>query len=376
MSSNQETKPLCQAPACGKPAKMQCPACIKLYLPASHFCSQTCFRQSWGIHRLCHRSAADAEASKEQVSSFDPYPEAMYTGPLRAEYPLSPTRAVPSTIKRPDYAIDGQARSEQAVRNSSQITVLKPNEIEAMRNVSRLAREVLDAGARAIKAGVTTDEIDRVIHEAIVERGAYPSPLNYYNFPKSCCTSLNEVICHGIPDRRQLQDGDIINIDVSIYKDGFHSDLNETYFVGNVDETSRKLVQTTYDCLDLAIKQCKPGMLYRDLGRIIEEHANANGFSVVRNFTGHGVGRLFHTAPTVFHFAGNKAVGVMKPGHTFTIEPMINVGVHQDARWSDGWTIVTADGKRTAQFEHTLLVTETGCEILTARLPDSPGFNV
>ncbi|KAJ9086625.1 Methionine aminopeptidase 1 [Entomophthora muscae] len=235
-----------------------------------------------------------------------------------------------------------------------------------MRKVCKLAREVLDIAAKAIKVGVTTDEIDRIVHEACVERDSYPSPLNYHNFPKSCCTSINEVICHGIPDQRPLQDGDILNIDVTLYHGGFHGDLNETYVVGKVDEAGKKLIKASKDCLDLAINHVKPGALYRDLGAIIEKHAKTQKFSVVRSYCGHGINSLFHCAPNVPHYSANKSVGVMKEGHTFTIEPMISEGVWQDEHWPDNWTAVTRDGKRSAQFEHTLLVTSKGCEILTA----------
>ncbi|KAI0221130.1 Methionine aminopeptidase 1, partial [Massospora cicadina] len=298
--------------------------------------------------------------------TFDPFPSHVYTGKLRAAYPLSATRKIPESIPRPDYAEDGFPTSEDRVKGSSKIEVLDEVQIAGMRKVCRLAREVLDIAANAIRVGVTTDEIDRIVHEACIERESYPSPLNYHRFPKSCCTSVNEVICHGIPDQRPLQDGDILNIDVTLYHNGFHGDLNETYVVGNVDEAGKKLIQASKECLDLAINHVKPGALYRDLGAIIEKHAKAQKFSVVRSYCGHGINSLFHCAPNVPHYAANKAVGVMKEGHTFTIEPMISEGVWQDEHWPDNWTAVTRDGKRSAQFEHTLLVTKKGCEILTA----------
>ena len=196
--------------------------------------------------------------------------------------------------------------------------------------------------------------------------------MNYYGFPRSCCTSVNEVICHGIPDTRPLQDGDIINLDVSVYKHGFHSDLNETFLVGSVSESSRALVEATYDSLMKAIEYCKPGAMYREVGNIISGHVEPLGYSVVRSYTGHGVGKVFHSAPNIPHYSKNKCVGFMKPGHVFTIEPMINQGVWKDMTWKDGWTSTTVDGMRSAQFEHTLVITETGCEILTARKPTSP----
>ncbi|KAJ1950811.1 Methionine aminopeptidase 1 [Linderina pennispora] len=357
----------CLRDGCDKAAKLQCPTCVKLGIKGSFFCSQECFRQSWGAHKDTHQV-------ENPRATYNPFPSYPYTGTIRPEYPLSPRRAVPADIPRPDYAdaSGGVSRLEQSYGNA-QISVLTEAETATMRHVCRLGREVLDIAARAVKVGVTTDEIDRVVHEATIARKAYPSPLNYYGFPKSVCTSVNEVICHGIPDQRALRDGDIINIDISLYKDGFHADLNETYLVGNVDEEGQKLVNVTRECLDRAIALVKPGARYRDLGAAIESHAKANGFSVVRTYCGHGVGKMFHCAPNVPHYAKNKAAGVMRPGHVFTIEPMINVGRFNDQTWRDNWTAVTADGKRSAQFEHGILVTETGYEVLTKRLEDSPG---
>jgi methionyl aminopeptidase len=251
------------------------------------------------------------------------------------------------------------------------IPVRTKEEIEGIRAACRVGRQVLDAATKQVKSGVTTDELDRVVHETCVELGAYPSPLMYYNFPKSVCASVNECVCHGIPDRRELEDGDLVNLDVTVYYNGFHGDLNETHCVGKVTEQNKSLAKTTYDCLFKAIEIVRPGVKFRDLGRPITKHAQANGFSVVRDYCGHGIGDLFHCAPTIPHYKGNKTLGVMKAGMTFTIEPMLNVGSHHCVTWPDGWTSVTKDGKRSAQYEHTLLVTEAGCEILTARTPTS-----
>lgn len=198
----------------------------------------------------------------------------------------------------------------------------------------------------------------------------------YNNFPKSICTSVNEVICHGIPDQRPLQDGDIVNLDVSLWYEGYHADLNETYYVGDKarqDPDLVRLVETTRQCLDLAIAHAKPGVAFKEFGDVIEKHAKRQGLSVVKTYCGHGVNSLFHCAPNVPHYAKNKAVGKLRPGMTFTIEPMVNRGVSKDQTWPDDWTSVTVDGKQSAQFEHTLLVTETGVEVLTARKEDSPG---
>lgn len=204
----------------------------------------------------------------------------------------------------------------------------------------------------------------------------YPSPLNYVHFPKSVCTSPNEVICHGIPDQRVLVDGDILNLDVTVYHEGFHGDLNETYYVGSkalADPESVRVVETARECLDQAIQLVKPGMAFRDPGNVIEKHAKSRKCGVIRTYCGHGVNQIFHCAPNVPHYAKNKAVGIAKPGMCFTIEPMISLGTYRDKTWPDDWTSVTQDGSRTAQFEHTLLVTEDGVEILTARQADSPG---
>ncbi|TNN60940.1 Methionine aminopeptidase 1 [Liparis tanakae] len=305
--ASTEARRECETEGCSKDAKLQCPTCIKLGIDGSYFCSQECFKGSWVSHKLLHKKARISE-------------------------------------------------SEQSLKGTSQIKILCPEDIEGMRVVSKLAREVLDIAALMVKVGVTTEEIDHAVHLACTARSCYPSPLNYYNFPKSCCTSVNEVICHGIPDRRLLQEGDILNVDITVYHNGFHGDLNETFYIGEVDEEAKKLVQTTYECLMQSIDSVKPGIRYRELGNIIQKHAQANGFSVVRSYCGHGIHRLFHTAPNVPHYAKNKAVGVMKPGHVFTIEPMICEGGWQDETWPDGWTAVTRDGKRSAQFEHTLLV--------------------
>jgi methionyl aminopeptidase len=195
------------------------------------------------------------------------------------------------------------------------------------------------------------------------------------HFPKSVCTSINETICHGIPDQRPLEDGDIINLDVTLYHGGFHGDLNETYYVGNASSNpdTVRVVETARECLDNTIELIKPGMLFRDPGNVIEKHAKSRDCSVVKSYCGHGVNQLFHCAPNVPHYGKNKAVGAAKPGMCFTIEPMINLGSHRDRTWPDDWTSTTIDGSLSAQFEHTFLVTEDGVEVLTARLPDSPG---
>jgi methionyl aminopeptidase len=280
--------------------------------------------------------------------------------------------STPSDIPRPDYALTGQPVSETAQRGNASIHVCTKKEIRGIRAACKLGREILDLAHSLVRPGITTDEIDRVVHAAIVARGAYPSPLNYNNFPKSLCTSVNEVVCHGIPDARPLEDGDIVNLDISVYFKGYHADLNETYCVGSVDSKYQKLIEASYNALNEAILLVKPGAMCREFGDVISRLVGRAGFSVARAYCGHGIGSLFHSNPTIPHYGKNKAIGVLKPGMVFTIEPMINEGGWQEETWIDEWTSVTRDGKRSAQFEHTLLVTETGVEILTARLPTSP----
>mmetsp|Transcript_51905 Transcript_51905/g.105681 ORF Transcript_51905/g.105681 Transcript_51905/m.105681 type:complete len:461 (-) Transcript_51905:300-1682(-) len=308
------------------------------------------------------------EQKMKQPPEFTNYE---FSGSLRPAF-VTKQVTVPPHIPKPDYADSSVPHSEVSARGTHTVDCKTGDDIEGMRLAGRLGREVLDIAARFVKVGVTGDEVDRIVHAACMERNCYPSPLNYYKFPKSVCVSANEVICHGIPDCRPIQDGDIINLDVTVYVEykgkHYHGDLNETLLVGNCDEESVKLVKCAYDCLKAACEMIKPGTMYRDLGGAIAHVAAANNCSVVKGYCGHGIGALFHTAPNVPHYKKNKAVGIMRPGHTFTIEPMINLGSSwQDTSWPDNWTAVTRDGKRSAQFEHTFLVTETGVEILTAR---------
>jgi len=342
--------------------KLRCPTCLKKGLPDAYFCNQDCFKKNWAIHKLVH--VAEPSSTTEIPEHFRGY---HFSGPLRPGK-VSAMRNIKPTIEVPDYAENGIPISERRAKSETgTIHVHTPEEIEKMRVVCKMGRKVLDAAGAMVKPGVTTEEIDIEVHRMCMEMNAYPSPLNYNYFPKSCCTSVNEVICHGIPDDRALVDGDIVNIDITLYYDGFHGDLNATFFVGNVDDESKRLVQVTRECLDKSIAACRPGMLYRDIGKIISSHANSNGFSVVKSYCGHGIGNLFHTTPSVPHYAKNKAVGMMKPGHIFTIEPMINMGTWKDTLWPDDWTAVTRDGKRSAQFEETLLITEDGVEVLTGK---------
>jgi methionyl aminopeptidase len=243
--------------------------------------------------------------------------------------------------------------------------VKSPDVIARMRRAGRVAAEVLAETGAAVRPGVTTDELDAICHDACITQGVYPSPLNYQGYPKSLCTSVNEVICHGIPDSRPLEEGDIVNLDVTVYVDGVHGDTNATFLVGEVDEASRRLVAVTRECLWLGIEAVRPGQPISDIGRAIDAHATEHHFGVVRTFVGHGIGQHFHMEPSVPHYFTPSALTVMQPGMTFTIEPMITVGSWRERVWGDGWTAVTVDGRRTAQFEHTLVVTDDGADVLT-----------
>lgn len=272
---------------------------------------------------------------------------------------LSPTRPVPASIPRPEYV------GRPAPRPYDGPEVQSAETIEKMRIASRIAAQAMEEAAKAIAPGVTTDELDRIAHEYMCDHQAYPSDLGYRGFPKSLCSSINEVICHGIPDSTGLRDGDIVNLDVTAYIHGVHGDTNATYFVGEVAEESRLLVERTRESLNRAIKAVKPGRQINVIGRVIESYAKRFDYGVVRDFTGHGINTAFHSGLIVPHYDDPRATTVMKPGMTFTIEPMLTLGTHEYEIWDDGWTVVTKDRKRTAQFEHTLMVTDTGAEVLT-----------
>ncbi len=248
------------------------------------------------------------------------------------------------------------------------ISIKSAREIELMRATCKLAAQTLEYIAPYVVPGVSTEELNKLCHDYIIQHGAYPSPLNYHGFPKSVCTSLNEVICHGIPSAQDiLKDGDILNIDVTTYLNKFHGDTNKTFLVGNVSPEIKKLVDVTYQCMRAGIEQVRPGGHIGDIGAAIQEIAHSHGYSVVEDYCGHGIGREFHEAPQVVH-VGKRGTGAeMKPGMTFTIEPMINLGVKDGKLLKDGWTVVTRDKKWSAQFEHTILVTPEGHEILTLR---------
>ncbi len=305
--------------------------------PARTGGNEPCFCGSGKKFKKCHRA------------SFEPLRPGVQ----------SPMREVPASIERPPYAETG----DRSVRGESDVKT--PEVIERMRRTGVAAAEILRTVGDAVAPGVTTDELDRICHDASIEAGGYPSPLNYGHFPASVCTSVNEVICHGIPDDRPLRDGDIVNLDVTLYREGVHGDTNATWCVGTVDPLSRQLVRVTRECLERAIDQVAPGRPFNAIGRVIQEHAERYGFSVVRAFIGHGVGETFHSDLAIMHYYDPHDTRVITEGMTFTIEPMIALGDWRHRMWADDWTAVTVDGRRTAQFEHSLLVTGDGVEILT-----------
>ena len=271
---------------------------------------------------------------------------------------VSPIRKVPAHIQRPEYV----GKKSPKIGESD---VKTPETIERMRVAGRIAAQALEEVGKHVQPGVTTDELDRVGHEFLVDHGAYPSTLGYKGYPKSLCTSINEVICHGIPDDTVLRDGDIVNVDITAFIGGVHGDTDATYLVGDVDEESRLLVERTREATMRAIKAVAPGRQLNVVGRVIEAYAKRFGYGVVRDFTGHGIGTSFHSGLMVPHYDDPSLRVELVPGMTFTIEPMLTLGTIDYDIWPDKWTAVTKDRKRTAQFEHTLVVTDTGSEILT-----------
>ena len=272
---------------------------------------------------------------------------------------ISARRPVPAHIPRPEYV--DRPRPERFTGSE----VKDAETIEKMRVAGRLAAQARELVGSHVAPGITTDELDRIGHEFLCDHGAYPSTLGYRGFPKSLCSSVNEVVCHGIPDDRPVEDGDLVNIDITAYLDGVHGDTNATFFAGDVDEESRLLVERTKEALDRGIKAVRPGRQVNVIGRVIESYARRFGYGVVRDFTGHGIGSAFHSGLVIPHYDEPRFDDVMEVGMTFTIEPMLNLGTHEWEMWDDDWTVVTLDGRRSAQFEHTLLVTPTGAEVLT-----------
>ncbi len=275
-------------------------------------------------------------------------------------YPQSPRRHVPGSIDRPPYV--GLGDVPEAYDGSH---VQTPETIAAMEEAGRIACGAMHEAGKAVAPGVTTDELDRIAHEYMCDHGAYPSTLDYRNYPKSCCTSVNEVICHGIPDARPLEDGDIVKIDVTAYKNDVHGDNCYTFPCGNVDQESLDLIKHTEESMNRAIKAVKPGRSISIIGRIIENYAKRFGYGVVRDYTGHGVHSAFHSGLVVFHYDEPRYDVTLEEGMTLTIEPMLTLGDQSNHQWDDGWTVLTNDGSRCAQFEQTLVIEKGGARIIT-----------
>ena len=252
------------------------------------------------------------------------------------------------------------------------VTIKTPEEIEKMRVAGRLAAEVLEMIEPYVQPGVSTDELNTRCHQYIVDiQDAIPAPLNYHGFPKSICTSVNHVVCHGIPSDKKLKQGDIINIDVTVIKDGYHGDTSKMFFVGNVPEYAQRLVHITQECLYLGIDMVKPGVRLGDIGAAIQQHAESHRYTIVREYCGHGIGATFHEDPQVLHYGKPNTGLELQPGMCFTIEPMVNLGKRDVKLLGDDWTVITKDRKLSAQWEHTLGVTEDGCEVFTRRQEES-----
>ncbi|XP_008241506.1 PREDICTED: methionine aminopeptidase 1D, chloroplastic/mitochondrial isoform X1 [Prunus mume] len=337
----------------------------------STFVGNRLLQSAQPLHQLFSYNPGSKHVSMQLSKRFSGLTNLLFNGSRNADKVLntkrkrlrpgkiSPHRPVPDHIPKPPYV-----KSKKPPGIASGPEVHDEKGIECMRASGRLAAQVLEFAGTLVKPGIKTDEIDQAVHQMIIDNGAYPSPLGYGGFPKSVCTSVNECICHGIPDSRALEDGDIINIDVTVYLNGYHGDTSATFFCGDVDDEGRKLVQVTKECLDKAISICAPGAELKKIGKTIQEHADKYRYGVVRQFVGHGVGRVFHADPVVLHFRNNES-GRMVVNQTFTIEPMLTLGSFNPVMWDDNWTVVTEDGSLSAQFEHTILITEDGAEILT-----------
>ncbi|XP_073296241.1 methionine aminopeptidase 1D, chloroplastic/mitochondrial [Primulina huaijiensis] len=322
------------------------------------------------VHRLLRFNPGRSHASMEVSRTFSGITNLLFNQRSTEESTnstwkrlkpgkVSPRRPVPEHIQTPPYV-----KSKKPPGIASGPEVHDEKGIECMRASGRLAAQVLQYAGTLVKSGITTDEIDLAVHQMIIDNGAYPSPLGYGGFPKSVCTSINECICHGIPDSRALEDGDIINIDVTVYLNGYHGDTSATFFVGEVEENARNFVKVTKECLDKAISICAPGVELNKIGKTIHDHADKHHYGVVEQFVGHGVGRAFHSDPVVLHYRNNER-GKMELNQTFTIEPMLTIGSIHPKMWNDNWTVITEDGSLSAQFEHTILITKDGAEILT-----------
>ncbi|GAB4816876.1 hypothetical protein N2152v2_003922 [Parachlorella kessleri] len=309
------------------------------------------------VYRRHHVSSTQARRGLSELLSLAEKPKSDRE-PLRAGK-VSPMLEVPRHIPRPPYTERGSLPDWDPNPQ-----VHGPEGVERMRAAGKLAASVLDYAGTLVKPGVTTDAIDRAVHQMIIDNGAYPSPLNYGKFPKSVCTSVNECICHGIPDSRPLREGDILNIDVTVFLNGHHGDTSRMFYVGEVPPAASRICEATKEALNAAIQKCGPGVPFNVIGKTIHAIADRHKYGVVRMFVGHGVGTVFHAYPHIMHHRNNEP-GVMQPGMTFTIEPMFTEGSTRERLWPDKWTAVTVDGGLSAQWEHTLLITEKGVDVLT-----------
>ncbi|MEW5851069.1 MAG: type I methionyl aminopeptidase [Myxococcota bacterium] len=312
--------------------------------------NEPCWCGSGQKYKKCHRDG-DARAPVGLVS------------PRKRVMPgrVSPRRKVPAHIRRPEWAENGRVSEPRP----GESVVMNAEQLVRMRRACGAAARVLAHVGSLVRPGITTDELDALAHEEYVRLGGYPSTLNYKGYPKSICTSVNEVICHGIPDSRALEDGDIVNLDVTIYLDGMHGDCSATVAVGNVTAEDRRLMDVAQRSMEMGIQAARAGKQIREIGRAIERFAASHGMGSVRAFCGHGIGERFHNSLQIPHYDDPHATTVMRPGMVFTVEPMITLGTWRHGEWDDGWTVVTADGRNTAQYEHTILITEDGPEILT-----------
>ncbi|CAO3596550.1 unnamed protein product [Absidia cylindrospora] len=343
----------CSYEPCVKVAHLRCPQCTKDNIhQGSHFCSNNCLRKSWKHHNAQHLQR-----------EYDPFPTFNYSGQVRAVYPLSPRRRG-VRYNKPDYVKKGYSVAEANFQNHI-VKVYNNVEINIIRNTCAITRDVSVAVQELINIGTTTDDIDAFVHGEIIARDAYPSPLNYFFFPKSCFTSVNEVICHGIPDRRQLQNGDIVNLNISCYHNGFHANRIDTYIVGNGDERSQQLVQCARDYLTQAVANVTPRSSFLQCRNYAPNFAEAYGFGNCRLFFGHGVNQLIHHAKDDTLYNKNTPHGLVRPGQIFTMESLIYEGTTNELLWPDHWTLATEDGTRTARFLRTYLMTENGPQELT-----------
>ena len=310
------------------------------------------------VSRISSRYIRTKSAIKQQDLTYDYLPQ------IKGR--VTPTRTVPPHIPRPGYALPGGSPP----RTHPPAQIHDPIAVSRMRDICAKASDLLSYAGELVKPGVTTEEIDEKLHSAAIAANVYPSPLGYGGFPKSLCTSINEVVCHGIPDLDALiHSGDLVKLDVSCFLNGYHGDTCRTFIAGGAeatDEEGRRLFSITKQCLDDAIRICGPGVPISRIGDVIQGILDGAGFSAIKAYAGHGIGTHFHTRPLVWHFGANGATEVMRPGMTFTIEPMVASGGPGIELWSDSWTVVTSDASRCAQFEHTILITEHGAEVLTA----------